>query len=55
MRLMQAVEIGRQLNDLILDGCLLDREQAQVKIVAKARKAYPDFPQFSYFGAAPPG
>ncbi|GIK36274.1 MAG: metal ABC transporter substrate-binding protein [Chloroflexota bacterium] len=48
--LIQAGEIDGQLNDLI-STVLLDREQAQVKIVAKARKAYPDFPQFRIVAA----
>lgn len=48
--LIQAGEIDGQLNDLI-STVLLDREKAQVKIVAKARKAYPDFPQFRILAA----
>jgi NitT/TauT family transport system substrate-binding protein len=48
--LIQAGEIDGQLNDLI-STVLLNREKAQVKVVAKARKAYPDFPQFRIVAA----
>jgi NitT/TauT family transport system substrate-binding protein len=43
--LMQAGEIDGQLTDLI-STVLFDQEKSQVKVVAKARKAYADFPQF---------
>lgn len=48
--LIQAGEIDGQLNDLI-STVLLNRENSQVKIVAKARKAYPDSPQFRIVAA----
>jgi NitT/TauT family transport system substrate-binding protein len=48
--LIQAGEIDGQLNDLI-STVLLNREKPQVKIVAKARKAYPDSPQFRIVAA----
>ena len=48
--LIQAGEIDGQLTDLI-STVLLDREEAQVKVVAKARKAYPDAPQFRIVAA----
>ncbi|HXV97009.1 MAG TPA: ABC transporter substrate-binding protein, partial [Anaerolineae bacterium] len=48
--LIQAGEIDGQLTDLI-STALLDREKAQVKVVAKARKAYPDAPQFRIVAA----
>lgn len=48
--LMQAGEIDGQLNDLV-STALFDRETSQIKIVAKARKAYPDFPQFRILAA----
>lgn len=48
--LIQAGEIEGQLTDLI-STVLLDKESTQVKVVAKARKAYPDFPQFRIVAA----
>ncbi len=48
--LIQAGEIDGQLADLV-STLLLDRDKAQVKIVAKARQAYPDFPQFRIVAA----
>ncbi len=48
--LMQAGEIDGQLTDLI-STVLLDKEKAQIKVVTKARKAYPDFPQFRILAA----
>lgn len=48
--LMQAGEIDGQLTDLI-STVLLDREKTLVKVVAKARKAYADFPQFRIIAA----
>ncbi|NJN98509.1 MAG: ABC transporter substrate-binding protein [Anaerolineales bacterium] len=48
--LIQAGEIEGQLTDLI-STALLDKETTQVKVVAKARKAYPDFPQFRIVAA----
>jgi NitT/TauT family transport system substrate-binding protein len=48
--LMQAGEIDGQLTDLI-STVLFDQEQSQVKVVAKARKAYPDSPQFRIVAA----
>jgi NitT/TauT family transport system substrate-binding protein len=48
--LMQAGEIDGALADLISVG-LFNRETPQVKVVAMARKAYPDFPQFRILAA----
>jgi NitT/TauT family transport system substrate-binding protein len=43
--LMQAGEIDGMLNDLISTG-LFNRDGAQIKIVATARRGYPESPQF---------
>jgi NitT/TauT family transport system substrate-binding protein len=48
--LMQAGEIDGMLNDLISTG-LFNRDKAQIKIVATARRAYPDSPQFRVLAA----
>ena len=48
--LMQAGEIDGMLADLI-SSALLNREVIQVKVVAKARKAYPEAPQFRLLAA----
>ncbi len=48
--LMQAGEIDGMLTDLI-SSALLNRETGQVKVIAKARKAYRDFPQFRILAA----
>lgn len=48
--LMQAGEIDGQLNDLV-STALFNRQTSEIKIVAKARKAYPDFPQFRILAA----
>ena len=51
--LMQAGEIDGMLNDLISTG-LFNRDEVQIKIVASARRAYPESPQFRVL-AAPDG
>lgn len=43
--LMQAGEIDGMLNDLISTG-LFNRDEVQIKIVATARRGYPESPQF---------
>jgi NitT/TauT family transport system substrate-binding protein len=48
--LMQAGEIDGMLNDLISTG-LFNRDKAQIKIVATARRAYPESPQFRVLAA----
>lgn len=48
--LMQAGEIDGMLTDLISIG-LFNREEAQVKVVATARRAYPDSPLFRLLAA----
>jgi NitT/TauT family transport system substrate-binding protein len=48
--LMQAGEIDGMLNDLISTG-LFDRDKAQIKIVATARRAYPESPQMRVLAA----
>jgi NitT/TauT family transport system substrate-binding protein len=48
--LMQAGEIDGMLNDLISTG-LFNRDKAQIKIVATARRAYPGSPQFRVLAA----
>ena len=48
--LMQAGEIDGMLNDLISTG-LFNRDDAQIKIVATARRAYPESPQFRVLAA----
>lgn len=48
--LMQAGEIDGMLTDLI-SSVLLNREEIRVKVVAKARKSYPDSPQFRLLAA----
>ncbi len=48
--LMQAGEIDGMLADLI-SSALLNRETIQVKVIAKARKSYPDAPQFRLLAA----
>jgi NitT/TauT family transport system substrate-binding protein len=48
--LMQAGEIDGMLNDLISVG-LFNRDKAQIKIVATARRAYPESPQFRVLAA----
>lgn len=48
--LMQAGEIDGQLTDLI-STVVFNRESSQVEVVAMARKAYPDFPQFRILAA----
>jgi NitT/TauT family transport system substrate-binding protein len=51
--LMQAGEIDGMLNDLISTG-LFNRDDVQIQIVATARRAYPESPQFRVL-AAPDG
>jgi NitT/TauT family transport system substrate-binding protein len=48
--LMQAGEIDGMLNDLISTG-LFNRDEAQIKIVATARRGYPGSPQFRVLAA----
>ena len=48
--LMQAGEIDGMLTDLISIG-LFNREQVQIQVVAIARRAYPDAPQFRILAA----
>jgi len=48
--LMQAGELDGMLNDLISVG-LFDRDQAQIKVVATARRGYPQSPQFRILAA----
>jgi NitT/TauT family transport system substrate-binding protein len=48
--LLQASEIDGTLTDLI-STALLNRDAPQVKVVAKARKAYRDFPHFRILAA----
>lgn len=48
--LMQAGEIDGMLNDLISTG-LFNRDSVQVKIVATARRGYPESPQFRVLAA----
>jgi len=48
--LMQAGEIDGMLNDLISAG-LFNRDEAQIKIVATARRAYAESPQFRVLAA----
>jgi NitT/TauT family transport system substrate-binding protein len=48
--LMQAGEIDGMLNDLISTG-LFNRDDVQIKIVATARRAYPESPQFRLLAA----
>lgn len=48
--LMQAGEIDGMLNDLISTG-LFNRDAAEIKIVATARRAYPESPQFRVLAA----
>ena len=48
--LMQAGEIDGMLNDLISTG-LFNRDDAHIKIVATARRAYPESPQFRVLAA----
>ena len=50
---MQAGEIDGMLNDLISTG-LFNRDDVQIQIVATARRAYPESPQFRVL-AAPDG
>jgi NitT/TauT family transport system substrate-binding protein len=52
--LMQAGEIDGMLNDLISTG-LFNRESTQIKIVATARRAYPESPQFRVLAAPDSG
>lgn len=52
--LMQAGEIDGMLNDLISTG-LFNRDKAQIKIVATARRAYPESPQFRVLAAPDSG
>jgi NitT/TauT family transport system substrate-binding protein len=47
---MQAGEIDGMLNDLISTG-LFNRDDVQIKIVATARRAYPESPQFRVLAA----
>lgn len=51
--LMQAGEIDGMLNDLISTG-LFNRDDVQIQVVATARRAYPESPQFRVL-AAPDG
>jgi NitT/TauT family transport system substrate-binding protein len=51
--LMQAGEIDGMLNDLVSTG-LFNRDDVQIQIVATARRAYPESPQFRVL-AAPDG
>jgi NitT/TauT family transport system substrate-binding protein len=48
--LMQAGEIDGELTDLIATA-IFNREDSLIKVVSKARKAYPDFPQFRILAA----
>jgi NitT/TauT family transport system substrate-binding protein len=48
--LMQAGEIDGMLNDLISTG-LFNRDDVQIQIVATARRAYPESPQFRVLAA----
>jgi len=48
--LMQAGEIDGMLNDLVSTG-LFNRDETQIKIVATARRAYPDSPQIRVLAA----
>jgi NitT/TauT family transport system substrate-binding protein len=48
--LMQAGEIDGMLNDLISTG-LFNRDEVQIKIVATARRAYPESPQIRVLAA----
>jgi NitT/TauT family transport system substrate-binding protein len=48
--LMQAGELDGMLNDLISTG-LFNRDAAQIKIVATARRSYPGAPQFRILAA----
>lgn len=52
--LMQAGEIDGMLNDLISTG-LFNRDEAQIKIVATSRRAYPESPQFRVLAAPDSG
>jgi NitT/TauT family transport system substrate-binding protein len=52
--LMQAGEIDGMLNDLISTG-LFNRDKAQIQIVATARRAYPESPQFRVLAAPDSG
>jgi NitT/TauT family transport system substrate-binding protein len=52
--LMQAGEIDGMLNDLISTG-LFNRDEVQIKIVATARRAYPESPQFRVLAAPDSG
>jgi len=52
--LMQAAEIDGMLNDLVSTG-LFNRDEAQIKIVATARRAYPESPQFRVLTAPDSG
>jgi NitT/TauT family transport system substrate-binding protein len=52
--LMQAGEIDGMLNDLISAG-LFNRDSVQIKIVATARRAYPESPQFRLLAAPDSG
>ena len=52
--LMQAGEIDGMLNDLISTG-LFNRDDAQIKIVATARRSYPESPQFRVLAAPDSG
>jgi NitT/TauT family transport system substrate-binding protein len=52
--LMQAGEIDGMLNDLISTG-LFNRDEVQIKIVATARRAYPESPQFRVLTAPDSG
>jgi NitT/TauT family transport system substrate-binding protein len=52
--LMQAGEIDGMLNDLISTG-LFNRDEAQIKIVATARRGYPESPQFRVLAAPDSG
>ena len=48
--LMQAGEIDGMLNDLVSTG-LFNRDEVQIKIVATARRAYPESPQMRVLAA----
>jgi NitT/TauT family transport system substrate-binding protein len=48
--LMQAGELDGMLNDLISTG-LFNRDAAQIKVVATARRSYPEAPQFRVLAA----
>ncbi len=52
--LMQAGEIDGMLNDLISTG-LFNRDEVQIKIVATARRSYPESPQFRVLAAPDSG